>query len=100
MVDELYPIDCPFCKIADSYPTANHSLRLSSGDDLKSCVPEEVDAQKVDPNCHLVLSAPTVLAFLDIMPMTRGHLLVTSRSHHVKIGEVPGQEAADIGRLL
>ncbi|KAF2668096.1 HIT-like protein [Microthyrium microscopicum] len=96
--EDHYPVDCPFCGIAQTYPSP--ISQISNSDDLKSCVPDVVDAEKVSPSCHLVLSAPEVLAFLDIMPMTMGHLLVTTRSHRLKIEHVPGNEASDIGFWL
>lgn len=46
-----------------------------------------------------MLSAPRVLAFLDIMPMTRGHLLVVAREHREKIGDVRAVEASDLGKF-
>lgn len=49
------------------------------------------------PSCFLVLSAPSVMAFLDILPMTRGHLLVTVRGHREKVHDLGGGEGAEIG---
>lgn len=52
--------------------------------------PSAIDPAKVSPAAYVVLSAPRVLAFLDIMPMTRGHLLVTTRRHRRKVEELVG----------
>jgi diadenosine tetraphosphate (Ap4A) HIT family hydrolase len=96
--NDPYPVSCPFCSIAKEYPSLSPSpSALSDAERLKAYVPETVDHTKLEPNSHLVLQSPEVMAFLDIMPMTRGHLLVTSRSHHVKIEDLPGKEAQDIG---
>ncbi|KAF2418741.1 HIT-like protein [Tothia fuscella] len=96
-IDELYPQSCPFCSIATAYPAA-----AASTTDLTSAIPKDGDgdAEKVQPACFLVLSAPDVMAFLDILPMTRGHLLVTVRKHKEKIADVDSKEGQDIGKLL
>ncbi|KAK8156089.1 hypothetical protein BKA80DRAFT_312504 [Phyllosticta citrichinensis] len=52
--------------------------------------PSHIDPAKVSPAAYVVLAAPRVLAFLDIMPMTRGHLLVTTRRHRRKVEELVG----------
>lgn len=72
-VDDKYPIECPFCRIAKAYPP-----------DTQSQVPTRPDPDKIAPQCHLVLSTPYVLAFLDIMPISPGHLLLIPRQHHEK----------------
>lgn len=97
--EDPYSVPCPFCNIAASFPSPVRKEDSTNVQALKRCVPETVDAEKVSPACHLVLSAPEVLAFLDIMPMTAGHLLVTTRSHRVKIEDVPGEESKDIGYM-
>lgn len=40
----------------------------------------------------MILSTDHVLAFLDIMPLTRGHVLVASRRHYEMLGDM-GVEA-------
>lgn len=101
-----YPVSCPFCAIAATYPSlasplTSHQSQDTKGRDLairlKSYVPEHTDHEKLEPNSHIVLQAPETMAFLDIMPMTAGHLLVTSRKHFVKVEDLPGTEAQDIG---
>jgi diadenosine tetraphosphate (Ap4A) HIT family hydrolase len=93
---------CPFCTIARTYPynatSASSTNTVKSKDELlRNSVPIDPDSTKIEPNTFLVLSAPDVLAFLDIMPMTPGHLLVTTRTHWEKIGDVPGDAAAKLG---
>jgi diadenosine tetraphosphate (Ap4A) HIT family hydrolase len=40
------------------------------------------------------------MAFLDIMPLSPGHLLITTRKHHEKISDVTEEEARDLGAWL
>jgi diadenosine tetraphosphate (Ap4A) HIT family hydrolase len=94
-----YPVECPFCKIAEAFPATVNSGPMPSRAPL-DCVAVEADATRIDPNCHLVISSPNVMAFLDIMPMAPGHLLVATRRHRVKISDVPSDEASDIGESL
>ncbi|KAK8167070.1 HIT-like domain-containing protein [Phyllosticta citrichinensis] len=104
---QLYPQTCPFCSIAAAYPhrsaSANSTNSISSSSSRDSSItttpfllssipltPSHIDPAKVSPAAYVVLAAPRVLAFLDIMPMTRGHLLVTTRRHRRKVEELVG----------
>jgi diadenosine tetraphosphate (Ap4A) HIT family hydrolase len=40
------------------------------------------------------------MAFLDIMPLSPGHLLVTTRAHREKVSEITDQEAREMGVWL
>jgi len=40
------------------------------------------------------------MAFLDIMPMTAGHVLVIPRTHREKLGDLRGREGASLGQWL
>lgn len=40
------------------------------------------------------------MAFLDIMPITAGHVLVIPRNHRVKLGDLQGSEGAALGQWL
>src|ERR1700753_3990434 len=102
-----YPQSCPFCAIAAAYPPHSSSQADHHSPSYKSLsqplyqyVPSKPDASLVEPNCHLILSTPQVLAFLDIMPLSPGHVLVITRNHHVKLGAVPGDEARELGFWL
>jgi diadenosine tetraphosphate (Ap4A) HIT family hydrolase len=102
-----YPQSCPFCAISAAYPHHNlsqtHHHSSSSkplSQPLYQYVPSMPDASLVEPNCHLILNTPQVLAFLDIMPLSPGHVLVITRNHHVKLGDVPGDEARELGFWL
>lgn len=76
-IDDLYPTPCAFCNISNNYP------REPTTD-----VPWDPDPEKVDPQCHLILSSPLVLAFLDIMPISPGHVLLTTRKHYRKLSDL------------
>ncbi|KAF2173180.1 hypothetical protein M409DRAFT_17125 [Zasmidium cellare ATCC 36951] len=74
--DDIYPIPCAFCNISSAYPAET------------SPIPSSPDPEKVDPQCHLILSTPHVLAFLDIMPISPGHILLTTRNHYRKLSDL------------
>lgn len=40
------------------------------------------------------------MAFLDILPMTPGHLLVIPRVHREKLGDLRGHQGAALGQWL
>ncbi|KAF8865466.1 HIT-like protein [Acephala macrosclerotiorum] len=76
---------CPFCNIAEHFPpsespSANYEL--------------------ISPSAFVVLSTPLCLAFLDIMPLSPGHLLVTTRKHHEKVSDVTEEESRELGMWL
>jgi diadenosine tetraphosphate (Ap4A) HIT family hydrolase len=58
------------------------------------------DPELVSPSAFVVLNSPLCMAFLDIMPLSPGHLLVTTRKHNEKISEVSDAESRDLGRWL
>jgi hypothetical protein len=100
-LDLHYPPDtCPFCTIAAAYPAPPSSpLWSPSKTSLSSCVPkeEECNPVKLSPSSFVVLSSPDVMAFLDILPMTGGHLLVASREHRVKVADLRAGESREVG---
>ncbi|KAJ5482653.1 Hit family protein 1 [Penicillium diatomitis] len=81
---------CPFCKIAAASPPA------AFGGDAHS--------QPFDPSvqgsAHLILSTDHVLAFLDIMPLTNGHVLVAPRQHYEKLGDMGVAAGQEMGKWL
>lgn len=79
---------CPFCRIAQTYPVGN------------SPVPHNPDAEALSPNCFLLLNTDLCMAFLDIMPITDGHILVISRAHREKLGHLKGNEGSALGSWL
>ncbi|KAF4978186.1 hypothetical protein FZEAL_5394 [Fusarium zealandicum] len=84
---------CPFCAICSIYkpydplnPPPQSSLLL--------------DPELVAPSSFIVLSTPILIAFLDILPLSRGHLLLCPRPHRPKLTDVTVSEAAYLGRYL
>ncbi len=86
MVDDL---PCPFCAIAAAhapYPPANP--------------PATISPELTSPASFIVLSTPTIVAFLDIMPLSRGHLLVSPRPHRQKLTDTTPSEARRLGAAV
>jgi len=96
-VESTYPIPCAFCRIASTYPASTSSTSASRCDAVP--LDEDSDSQKISPSCFLILSTPEVMAFLDIMPITPGHVLLATREHRRRIAEVEGEEGREIGRF-
>ena len=48
----------------------------------------------------MLLSTPHVIAFLDHAPISRGHVLVATRSHRSKLSDVSLQEGIAVGKWL
>lgn len=93
---DAYPERCAFCPISKAYPAGESSV-----------VPTAPNPEKIDPQCHLILSSPHVLAFLDILPIAPAHILVTTRKHYRKISDLnspqnPESEktSLELGRYL
>ncbi|KAL5332927.1 HIT-like domain-containing protein [Aspergillus crustosus] len=84
---------CPFCKIAAAHPPTPTSTYLHSNPTPKPDVNEEGHA-------FLILSTEHILAFLDIMPLTKGHVLVVPRVHCEKLGEVGVRMGRELGTWL
>ena len=79
---------CPFCTIADSH---------GPYDPLSPPPPSALAPDKTAPASFIVLSTPTILAFLDIMPLSHGHLLVCPREHRPKLTDATDSEARSLG---
>lgn len=84
---------CPFCAIATAFPPYNPS-------DPPSATSPHLNPENLAPSSYVVLSTPTLLAFLDIMPLSPGHLLLCPRTHRPKLTDVSAAEAADLGAHL
>lgn len=77
-------MSCPFCMIASgSPPSLNPPNLISSGG-----------------SAYLLLSTPLVVAFLDIAPVSRGHLLLCPRAHCTKVSDLSPVASAAIGFWL
>ncbi|ROT36686.1 HIT-like protein [Sodiomyces alkalinus F11] len=85
--------NCPFCTIADHFPPFSATSPPRDHD-------HDIDPTKTTPPAFVVLSTGTLVAFLDIMPLSRGHLLLCPRTHRPKLTDVSRDEAADLGRYL
>lgn len=59
-----------------------------------------VEPEKTSPGSFVVLASSDVVAFLDILPMVDGHLLVAMRGHRVKVGDMEGGEGSEMGEFL
>lgn len=78
--------DCVFCTIATTYQPI----------DPKDLANNEWDPEKLSPPGYVLFSTEHVLAFLDIAPLTRGHVLVAPRKHRTKMGDLSGVEMAEV----
>ncbi|GAP91771.1 putative HIT domain-containing protein [Rosellinia necatrix] len=86
---------CPFCGIAAAYAPFPARRPPAAGS-------AAVDPGRVAPApaSYVVLSTRRVVAFLDIMPLSRGHLLLCPRRHRAKLSDVTPREAARLGAWL
>ncbi|KAJ2975085.1 hypothetical protein NUW58_g8456 [Xylaria curta] len=84
---------CPFCTIAQTYPS--FPPQQPPAPDSPA-----LDPFKLAPASFVVLSTPVLMAFLDIMPLSHGHLLLCPRSHKPKLSDVSPSEAAELGAYL
>jgi len=84
---------CPFCAIAKTYEPVSPVSSLDTA-------ALQLDPEKLDPPSFVLYSSEHIVAFLDIMPLTRGHVLVAPRKHRVKVGDLSPNEGAEIGRVL
>ncbi|KAK0661614.1 HIT-like domain-containing protein [Cercophora samala] len=85
--------DCPFCHISQTYPP----YPPSSPPPLPQLSPTLTHPS---PSTFLILSTPLLIAFLDIMPLSPGHLLLCPRAHRPKLTDVTPDESAELGRYL
>ncbi len=86
---------CPFCRIVHVYPPYDPAAPPAPGADVIN--PE---ATAPDPQAFVVLSTPLVIAFMDIMPLSPGHLLLCARAHRPKLSDVTPAESLELGRYL
>lgn len=98
---------CPFCHIASTYPPYDPASPprpplppTVSSSSLPSTSILNPEATSPQPQTFIVLSTPYLVAFLDIMPLSRGHVLLCTRSHRAKLTDVTPREAQELGRYL
>ncbi|KAJ1706829.1 HIT domain protein [Aspergillus flavus] len=103
------PSSCPFCNIASTYPPMSPTAFTPENNcpnfqntkkpyTAPISLPDSSDPSQ--PTAHLILSTKHVLAFLDIMPLTRGHVLVIPRAHYEKLGDVDIKVSRELGQWL
>ncbi|BDD58458.1 hypothetical protein MAP00_003736 [Monascus purpureus] len=81
---------CPFCAIASNHPPSPPS----------QCSPEPADKESTAGKAFIVLSTKYLLAFLDIMPLSRGHVLVVTRKHYRTLDKVGVELGMELGKWL
>lgn len=82
---------CPFCEISASFPPY---------DPLHPPTTVATHRSAPAPATFVVLSTPDVIAFLDIMPLSPGHLLVCPRNHRPKLTDATAAEARALGEQV
>lgn len=87
--------NCPFCRIAALYKPYDPTSPPAPDSPLLS--PTKADP---NPETYVLLSTPDVIAFLDIMPLSRGHLLLCPRRHAPKLTGTTAHEARELGYYL
>ncbi|MCJ1366756.1 hypothetical protein MMC16_005886 [Acarospora aff. strigata] len=100
------PSTCPFCTIAHTYPPTTPS-NPSTSPPKSTAAPTSSSTHQpqstpfpptaTTPNTYLLLSTPLVIAFLDIMPISRGHVLVATRAHRRKLSDITVEEGKALG---
>lgn len=86
---------CPFCLIANTYPS------FDPAEPPRHSTPSlDPDATSPAPSAFVVLSTPLLVAFLDIQPLSTGHLLLCPRSHRPKLTDVTPIESEALGYYL
>lgn len=86
---------CPFCTISTTYLPYDP---VSPPPPSSKALSPELTAP--NPSTFLLLSTPLLTAFLDIMPLSPGHLLLCPRSHRPKLTDVTPDEAAELGKYV
>jgi diadenosine tetraphosphate (Ap4A) HIT family hydrolase len=70
---------------------------------IAECIPPALEPKVIKTplgSAYPVLSTPTVVAFLDIAPVSRGHVLLCPRRHCVKATDMTVAESATLGVWL
>ncbi|KAK6515498.1 hypothetical protein TWF506_007832 [Arthrobotrys conoides] len=84
--------DCPFCQISRSNPPRAQITPYTA--------PSTSSPTHNRETTHMILSTPQVIGFLDIMPLSPGHVLLTPRHHAEKIMDLTPEEGASLGAWL
>ncbi|PWY80619.1 HIT-like protein [Aspergillus heteromorphus CBS 117.55] len=86
--------------VAPRQPLSPDSFIGEEQDASPTPTPTPTPTPQARARAHLILSTRDVLAFLDIMPLTRGHVLVAPRGHFEKLGDVGVVSGREIGQWL
>lgn len=86
---------CPFCRLAAIY--APYDPADPPPPDSPALDPE---ASAPSPAAWIVYSSPLLIAFLDIMPLSLGHVLLCPRVHRPKLTDATAAEAEALGGAL
>ncbi|KAK2608619.1 hypothetical protein QQS21_002848 [Conoideocrella luteorostrata] len=81
--------NCPFCAIPSIH---------APYDPIDP--PASIDPDVTTPASFVVLSTPLLIAFLDIMPLSHGHLLLCPRAHRQKLTDATRQESLQLGHYV
>ncbi|KAK6335569.1 hypothetical protein TWF696_002340 [Orbilia brochopaga] len=84
--------ECPFCAIARQHPGKTPIAPYTT--------PSTPTPTRTPNTAHMILSTPQVIGFLDIMPLSAGHVLLTPRHHAEKIMDLTPEEGASLGAWL
>ncbi|KAK6544387.1 hypothetical protein TWF694_001086 [Orbilia ellipsospora] len=84
--------ECPFCDISRANPPRATIAPYSA--------PSTSSPTHHGNTTHMILSTAQVVAFLDIMPLSPGHVLLTPRHHAEKIMDLTPEEGASLGAWL
>ncbi|KAI6351397.1 hypothetical protein MCOR25_009957 [Pyricularia grisea] len=83
---------CPFCNISNQYqPYDPQAPPPASSESISPA------RTRSDPDTFVLLSTPLLVAFLDIMPLSRGHVLLCPRAHRRKLTAVTAAESRELG---
>lgn len=91
---------CPFCAIAVAYPPIPPSSALQQVSGTHNSNSNSSSSSEPSSKAFLILATQHVLAFLDIMPLSRGHILLTTRNHWEKIGDVGVRVGEEVSLLF
>lgn len=58
------------------------------------------DIVKEPSQAHIILATPTLLVFLDRLPLSRGHILCIPRLHYPHLPTFPAHISAKMGEIL
>ncbi|KAK4150773.1 Hit family protein 1 [Chaetomidium leptoderma] len=87
--------DCPFCHISSVFPAYNPADPPAPTSSVIN-----PDLTSPQPATFIILSTPHLVAFLDIMPLSLGHILLCPRPHRPKLTDASPAESAELGRYL